>query len=65
LRQRRQGQPAWAISQADRAMGRLHTRYTRMLHRGKPRGTIIVAVARELAGFVWSTLRTSASAPLR
>lgn len=65
LRQRRQGQPAWAISQADRAMGRLHTRYTRMLHRGKPRGTIIVAVARELAGFVWSTLQTSASAPLR
>ena len=62
LRRRRKGQPAWAVTQADRAMRRLHGRYERMLHRGKPRGTVIVAVARELAGFIWSTLQTSAAA---
>jgi transposase len=61
LRTRRQGQPGWAIRHADRAMRHLYHRYTRMLHRGKPRGTIAVAVARELAGFVWSTLRTCAA----
>jgi transposase len=61
LRRRRQGQPSWVISQADRAMKRLYGRYTRMLHRGKPRGTITVAVARELAGFLWSTLQTVAA----
>ncbi len=61
LRKRRHGQPAWAITQADRAMKRLHQRYTRMLHRGKPLGTVMVAIARELTGFVWATLRTSAS----
>jgi transposase len=61
LRKRRDGQPAWAITHADRAMKRLYQRYTRMLHRGKPQGTIIVAIARELTGFVWATLRTSAA----
>ena len=62
LRRRREGQPSWAIRQADRAMRRLHTKYARMLHRGKPRGTIAVAIARELAGFVLLTLQTSAAA---
>jgi transposase len=62
LRRRRDGQPRWAIAQADRAMRRLYGRYARMLHRGKPQGTIVVAIARELAGFVWATLQTSAAA---
>jgi len=62
LRKRRHGQPAWAITHADRAMKRLHQRYARMLHRGKTQGTIMVAIARELTGFVWATLRTSTTA---
>lgn len=62
LRRRRLGQPYWAVGQADQAMRRLYGKYTRMLHRGKPHGTIIVAIARELVGFVWSTLRTTAVA---
>ena len=62
LRRRREGQPSWAVVEADRAMKRLHARYTRMLHRGKARPTIVVAVARELVGFVWSALQTCARA---
>lgn len=62
LQKRREGQPRWAIAHADRAMKRLHSRYAKMLHRGKPQGTTIVAIARELAGFVWATLQTNAAA---
>ena len=68
LRQRRLGQPAWAIALADRALWRLHKRYRRLIERGKPANVAIVAVARELAGFVWALLqgdpRRSASPPI-
>lgn len=57
LARRREGQPAWAIDLADRAQNRLHTRFRRLLLRGKPYGKIIVAVARELVGFLWATLQ--------
>ena len=39
---------AWAAQQ------RLHRRFHRMAGRGKPRQKIVVACARELAGFVWA-----------
>jgi hypothetical protein len=57
LRRRREGQPAWVIAHADRAMGRLHRRYHRLLARGKPHNKIVAALARELAGFIWALLR--------
>jgi transposase len=57
LRKRRQGQPEWVIAQADRTMRRLNRRYLKMLHENKPQGKIVVAVARELVGFIWATLR--------
>jgi transposase len=41
-------QIAWA------AQGRLHTRYRRLLGRGKPRPLVVTAVARELVGFLWA-----------
>ena len=57
LRQRRQGQPAAIVSIADRAQQRLHRRFMRLqLARGKCAQVAVVAVARELAGFVWSAL---------
>jgi transposase len=56
LRQRRVGQPAWAIEVADRALWRLAKRYRRLIERGKPANVAIVAVARELAGFLWALL---------
>lgn len=55
LRQRRQGQPVWAIRLADRAMHRLHRRFHRLVNRGKPSTVAVVAIARELAGFIWAS----------
>lgn len=60
LRQRRKGQPGWAIAIADKAQQRLHLRYRRMILRKKPYGKVIVAVARELVGFLWAALRQPA-----
>lgn len=57
LRRRREGQPSWAIALADRAQHRLHRRYRNLIARGKPYGKVIVAVARELVGFLWATLQ--------
>jgi transposase len=56
LRNRRKGQPPRAIALADRAMLRLHRRYHQMTLRGVPPQKAIVAMARELAGFVWAAL---------
>lgn len=56
LRKRREGQPAQVIALADRAQQRLHARYRRLIERGKPHNTIVVAVGRELVGFLWAAL---------
>jgi len=55
LRQRRKGQPEWLITDADRAMSRLHRRFHRLTNRGKRSTVAVVAVARELAGFIWAS----------
>ena len=57
LKRRRQDQPPWALDIADRAMARLYKRYWRLLDRGKPGSVVVVALARELAGFLWSVLQ--------
>jgi transposase len=57
LKRRRKDQPPWAIDLADRAMLRLYQRYWRLLERGKVPNQAVVAVARELAGFLWAVLR--------
>lgn len=62
LARRRQGQPTWAIALADKAQLRLNLRYRRLLLRGKPHGKIIVAIARELVGFLWATLQQQSTA---
>jgi len=56
LRARREGQPGWVIALADRAQVRLHKRYWRLQARGKAHNKAVVAVARELVGFLWATL---------
>jgi len=56
LLQRRTGQPARAIAIANRAQQRLCRRFRRLTERGKPSAKVVVAIARELAGFVWSAL---------
>jgi transposase len=37
-----------------KAQERLHRRYCVLMHKGKPSGKVITALARELAGFVWA-----------
>lgn len=61
LKHRRQGQPPHVVALADKAMLRLHRRFNRMLEKGKPRPKIVVAVARELTGFIWAALRPKAA----
>jgi len=56
LRQRRHGQPPRVIGIADRAQQRLCRRYRRLTERGKPPNKVVVAVARELVGFLWAVL---------
>jgi transposase len=54
LRRRQHGQPPPAIDAAWRAQIRLHRRWANLdAQRGKKRTTVAVAVARELACFVW------------
>lgn len=61
---RRKGQPSRVIAIADRAMHRLHRRFNRMLERGKARPKVVVAVARELSGFIWAALRPQHGSPV-
>jgi transposase len=54
LGRRQAGQDAATLERAWRAQQRLHRRWQRMGGRGKPHPKIVVACARELAGFVWA-----------
>jgi transposase len=56
LARRRTGQPAHAIAIADKAQQRLCRRFRRLAALQKPAPKIAVAVARELAGFIWAAL---------
>ena len=56
LRNRRAGQSPRTIALADRAMQRLYRRYQQMTLRGVLPQKAVVALARELAGFVWAAL---------
>jgi transposase len=54
LARRHRGQDAVVIERAWRCQQRLYSRWQRMAGRGKPQQKIVVACARELAGFVWA-----------
>lgn len=62
LKKRRQGQSSDAIACADKAMRRLHKKWTSMVYRGKPPNKATTAVARELVGFVWATMMEAQAA---
>jgi transposase len=59
LAERRRGQPARVIAIADAAQRRLHSRYVRLSERGKPKNKVVIAVVRELLGFIWAALHPS------
>jgi transposase len=54
LAERRKGCPPEVIKIAKKAQARLHRKFLRMTSRNKLHQVAVVAVARELAGFVWS-----------
>jgi transposase len=54
LARRHRGQDPAAVERAWVAQKRLAKRWLRMSAKGKPRQKIVVAVARELSGFVWA-----------
>jgi len=58
LKARRTDQPARVIAIADKAQQRLCRRFRRMLAEHKPPAKVAVAVARELAGFIWAALQS-------
>jgi len=50
------------IAIADKAQQRLCRRFRRMLAEHKPPAKVAVAVARELAGFIWAALQPPVAA---
>jgi transposase len=54
LRNRQAGQPDHVLQIAWRAQQRLHRTHQRLRERGKPGNLATIAVARELAGFLWA-----------
>ena len=58
LSRRQEGQSQQVRAISWKAQNRLHGRYTRLLARRLQRNKAIVAVARELCGFIWELLRT-------
>jgi transposase len=57
LARRRKGQPGRVIAIADKAQQRLCRRFRRLAEHHKPAPKIAVAIARELAGFLWAGLQ--------
>jgi len=55
LKRRQTGQPPAVIAHAWKAQHRLHQRYTHLAYRKQPQ-IAVVAVARELVGFLWAAM---------
>ena len=64
LLRRRKGQPARVVAVADKAQQRLCRRFRKLTAEHKPAPQIAVAIARELAGFLWAALQP-VSAPVQ
>lgn len=61
LARRQRGQSAAVLAIARRGQARLHERYVHLVVKGKPKPKAVVAVARELLGFVWAIARQVAA----
>jgi transposase len=59
LKRRQSGQPPAVIAHAWKAQQRLHQRYSHLAFRKQPQ-IAVVAVARELVGFLWAVMQDSA-----
>ncbi|HET7612703.1 MAG TPA: hypothetical protein VFS24_01915 [Steroidobacteraceae bacterium] len=56
LSRRQQGQPPNVIAHAWKAQQRLHKRFNHLAYRKRPQ-IAVVAVARELVGFLWAVMQ--------
>jgi len=56
LKRRQQGQPPAVITHAWKAQQRLHQRFNHLAYRKRPQ-IAVVAVARELVGFLWAVMQ--------
>ena len=56
LKRRQAGQPPAVIGHAWKAQQRLHARFNHLSYRKRPQ-IAVVAVARELIGFLWAVMR--------
>jgi len=63
IQQRHDGLPKAIIDRAWDAQLRLCKRYRRLVARGKHRNVAVIAIARELAAFVWDIARMTPPAP--
>jgi transposase len=61
LRRRQVGQPPGVITHAWKAQQRLHQRFNHLSYRKRPQ-IAVVAVARELVGFLWAVMQDEAAA---
>lgn len=61
LKRRQTGQPPAVIGHAWKAQQRLHQRYSHLAYRKQPQ-IAVVAVARELVGFLWAVMQDGPSA---
>ncbi len=61
LARRSQGQPPAVLAQAWQAQQRLHRRYRHLVGHGKRPPVAVVAIARELVGFLWAALTQAAA----
>ena len=62
LAMRRKGQSVETIAYADKAGRRLNKKYTKLMFRGKLPQKTVIAVARELSGFIWGMMVGNTSA---
>jgi transposase len=62
LKGRQAGQPPAVIAHAWKAQQRLHARYNHLAYRKQPQ-IAVVAVARELVGFLWAVMQDGPSGP--
>ena len=60
LSRRQEAQPREVRAISWRAQNRLHSRFARLTARRLQRNKALIAIARELCGFIWELLRTQA-----
>lgn len=54
LEKRLEGQSAHTLEVSWKAQHRLHSKYLRLLRKGKHKNLVVAAIGRELVGFIWS-----------